>query len=207
MRSNGSGGSGWEQLFRLVFETTSNPVVLLDTERRIVDANDAAVALWGGSREDLVGTSITQDIKASEQQRALQEWKEFRRTGEYSGSRALLRADGSEVQVDFAARQATVLGRRLAIYVAIAEHGPHRVASLVPCDLPLTPRENEVVTLIVLGRGTREIASALHISVATVRTHVRNAMAKLGVHSRAQLVAAALCQEDLVHRDTVERGQ
>ena len=42
------------------------------------------------------------------------------------------------------------------------------------------------------GETGPEIAEQLHISHATVRTHVRNAMAKVGARSRAHLVAKAL---------------
>ncbi len=71
-------------------------------------------------------------------------------------------------------------------------------------QLPLTKRERELVTLIALGRETDEIAKELHISQETVRTHVRNAMSKLGAHTRAQLVALVLSNEQAVHRGRTE---
>ena len=43
-----------------------------------------------------------------------------------------------------------------------------------------------------------EIAKVLNISSETVRTHVRNAMTKLGAHTRAQLVALVLSNERAV---------
>ena len=46
--------------------------------------------------------------------------------------------------------------------------------------------------LVAAGQTGPEIADHLHISHATVRTHVRNAMAKVGARSRAHLVAKAL---------------
>ena len=57
----------------------------------------------------------------------------------------------------------------------------------------LTPREREVLRLLVEGRGTEAIAIALVISPQTARTHIQNILAKLGVHSR--LEAAALVNE------------
>ena len=65
-------------------------------------------------------------------------------------------------------------------------------------QLSLTKREREVVRLIALGRATGEIAMVLNISSETVRTHVRNAMTKLGAHTRAQLVALVLSNERAV---------
>jgi DNA-binding CsgD family transcriptional regulator len=58
--------------------------------------------------------------------------------------------------------------------------------------MPLTARELEVVAGIGMGKRSREVADALVISPATARTHVRNAMTKLGARSQAQLVAIAL---------------
>ena len=43
--------------------------------------------------------------------------------------------------------------------------------------------------MIAYGLTGPDIATELHVSHATVRTHVRNAMNKLGAHSRAHLVA------------------
>ena len=56
----------------------------------------------------------------------------------------------------------------------------------------LTPREREVVRRVALGRSTPQIASDLSLSPATIRSHVRNAMVKVGAHTRAQLVALVL---------------
>jgi PAS domain S-box-containing protein len=191
--------AGWERLFWLVFERTSNPIILLDDERRIVEANDAALELFGGAREDLIGSSIIDSILPAERERAAREWEAFLQSGEYSGKRILLRADGSQAHIEFAARIAVVGGRRLAIYVAAGDEPSYSPAPALAGELPLTEREREVVTLIALGRETAQIATELHISPETVRTHVRNAMARLGAHTRAQLVAIVLCTEQAVH--------
>ncbi len=196
-----SDAAEWERLFWLVFERTSNPIALLDDQRRIITINDAAVALIAGDRGELIGTSIADYIRPDERPLATGEWEEFLRSGgEYTGTRDLLRADGSGVEVDFAARLAVLGDRRLAIYVAVPREKPS--SSLLPSaprELPLTNRECEVVTLIALGRDTAEIAAELHISAETVRTHVRNAMSKLKAHTRAQLVAIVLSTEQAIH--------
>jgi DNA-binding CsgD family transcriptional regulator len=49
-----------------------------------------------------------------------------------------------------------------------------------------------VVHRVALGATTRQIASDLFLSPATVRAHVRNAMTKTKAHTRAQLVAIVL---------------
>lgn len=198
-------GSGWERLFWLVFERTANPVAVLDDERRFVAVNDAALSLFDRTREDVLGTSMAENIRPAERPRAAQDWERFLESGEYSGTRPLVRADGSELEIDFAARLADVGGRRLAIYVAMASDLDARLPSAAPAaERVLTGREREIVTLIALGRETGEIAEELHISPETVRTHVRNAMSKLGARTRAQLVAVVLCSEQAVHAPHVE---
>ena len=56
----------------------------------------------------------------------------------------------------------------------------------------LTPREYEVLVLIVEGMNNPEISEQLHISLATTRTHVSNILSKLGVSNRAEAIALAL---------------
>jgi len=53
----------------------------------------------------------------------------------------------------------------------------------------LTPREREVLRRIGEGESTRQMALDLRISPATVHTHVRAVLLKLGVRSRAQAAA------------------
>ena len=51
----------------------------------------------------------------------------------------------------------------------------------------LTPREEEVVKLIIAGESNKGIARSLKISLPTVKSHVHNALAKLGVERRGKL--------------------
>ena len=55
----------------------------------------------------------------------------------------------------------------------------------------LTAREKEVLRLMAEGVSSRDIASKLGISYATVRTHIRSLGAKLGVHSKVQAIVKA----------------
>jgi two-component system NarL family response regulator len=62
----------------------------------------------------------------------------------------------------------------------------------------LTPRELEVLKLIVEGNSNKEIGNALFISEATVKTHVNSLLSKMGVDDRTQAATTAL-QRGLVH--------
>jgi DNA-binding NarL/FixJ family response regulator len=56
----------------------------------------------------------------------------------------------------------------------------------------LTPRELDVLRLLVAGRSNPQIAEALFISPRTATTHVSNILAKLGVESRTEAAARAI---------------
>jgi DNA-binding NarL/FixJ family response regulator len=55
----------------------------------------------------------------------------------------------------------------------------------------LSPREREILTLLAEGKTEKQIAAALVLSPKTVATHIQNLLRKLGLHSRAEAVAAA----------------
>ncbi|HEX2132407.1 MAG TPA: response regulator transcription factor [Actinophytocola sp.] len=61
-------------------------------------------------------------------------------------------------------------------------------------DHGLTPREVDVLRLIADGRSNAEIAAHLHITQATVKTHINNLFAKAGLRDRAQAVTYAFRQ-------------
>jgi PAS domain S-box-containing protein len=55
----------------------------------------------------------------------------------------------------------------------------------------LTPRQSEVLRQLEHGRSTEQIAERLHLSVETVRNHIRAVLRALNVHSRLEAVAVA----------------
>lgn len=67
---------------------------------------------------------------------------------------------------------------------------PEPAASTEPPD-GLTVRETEVLVLIAEGLTNQEIARKLHVSTATVKTHINNLFAKTGIKDRAQAVRYA----------------
>lgn len=78
--------------------------------------------------------------------------------------------------------------RRLLERLSEPEPGP--VASGQPPD-GLTGRETEVLLLIAEGLSNQEIARRLHVSTATVKTHINNLFTKTGLKDRAQAVRYA----------------
>ncbi len=61
----------------------------------------------------------------------------------------------------------------------------------------LTPRQTEVLRLLEQGHSTDQIAQELHLSIETVRNHIRHILKALNVHSRLEAVAVGR-QEHLV---------
>jgi DNA-binding NarL/FixJ family response regulator len=59
----------------------------------------------------------------------------------------------------------------------------------------MTPRERQVVNLIAEGLSNKQIAARLHIATHTVKSHVRNIMEKLTLHTRLQIAAYSHQQE------------
>jgi DNA-binding NarL/FixJ family response regulator len=73
------------------------------------------------------------------------------------------------------------------IATAAATHGRENVLE----DVRMTKREREVIELIGEGLSNKEIAQRLNIAAHTVKSHVRNVMEKLALHTRLQIAAYA----------------
>lgn len=63
---------------------------------------------------------------------------------------------------------------------------PAELARSINSAYYLTPREKEVLQRIVAGQSTIQMSRGMNISTSTVRSYVKNMLAKLGVHSRLE---------------------
>jgi len=75
--------------------------------------------------------------------------------------------------------------RRIAGAMAQREAEPH-------ADVPLTPRETQVLRQVALGLSNQEIAQALEISIETVKEHVQNLLRKTALDDRTQAAVWAI---------------
>jgi NarL family two-component system response regulator LiaR len=64
-------------------------------------------------------------------------------------------------------------------------------------EFELTPREREILGLMVSGKTNKQIAESLTLSLGTVRFHISNILSKMGVSNRTEAVSLAL-QNNLV---------
>jgi PAS domain S-box-containing protein len=186
---------GWSGLFATAFERSRNAMLLTDDRRKIVDANPAMLSLLGRRRGAVIDRPVF-SLVAEGPLASDEAWASALAEGHFSGEASLAHSDGTGVKVQWAASTETVTGRRLVLFVAlsVSRWGNRFRRSLgsEPEPRSLTSREREIVHLVSLGAAGPEIAEDLHISHETVRTHIRNAMGKLGARSRAHLVAKAL---------------
>jgi len=190
-----SGQEGWSGLFATAFRRSRNAMMLTDDRRVIVDVNPAAIRLLGRPRAEILGRPVWTFVAGgpllSEEQ-----WETALGAGRFSGEGEIAVPDGSRIGVQWAASTETITGRRLVLVVAMSTSrwGPRfrRDADGESSAGALTARQREIIGLVALGSSGPEIADELHISHDTVRTHIRNASAKLGARSRAHLVAKAL---------------
>jgi DNA-binding NarL/FixJ family response regulator len=110
-----------------------------------------------------------------------------------AGARGYLTKAASAEEIERAIR--AVAGGRTHLDPAVQERLLAAVVEAAPSarDLPgdLTPREAEVLKLIAAGLSNSEIAAALVVSPATVKTHVNHIFAKTGARDRAQAVRYA----------------
>jgi len=76
----------------------------------------------------------------------------------------------------------------------VASRVVHLLAALTKKSDPvkLSPRESEILALIVEGLTAKEIAARLDVSIHTIDSHTRHTFKKLGVHSRSAAVARAI---------------
>jgi PAS domain S-box-containing protein len=186
---------GWQSLFWAAFNLSANPMIVLQPDRVLTAVNEAFLEAFGYSSAQALGRKLDVFVAEASRQRMKTDWWELLRTGRLNGQREMIRGDGRRARVQLAAHRETVTGRDLVLGVMLdLETRPMRCGK-APDDASaaaLTSREREIVALVALGRRRREIADELFISEATVKTHLRNAMHKLDVHSQAQLVAVAL---------------
>jgi DNA-binding CsgD family transcriptional regulator len=183
-----------------LFSQSRIPMALVDRDRLYVEVNDAVVDVYKVQREQVLGTlagrTAIDDPATGDAQ-----WDQLVRTNALYGERLISFGVQKKLRVSYAAHTTTVNDHWLALFVTLSARlepdgseliGTPPIASGNGPSSPLTDREREVVSLVALGATTRRIATDLCLSPDTIRSHVRNAMAKTGAHTRAQLVAVLL---------------
>jgi PAS domain S-box-containing protein len=161
------------------------PSYVIDSHGIIRWVNQAAEELVG----DVRGRQFTSVVAPEETRRAREAFSRHM-VGEQDVDApvVLLDDDGDRVSVEVSS-VCLFEGHRV-----IGVFGQLRDVDEQPEPAPhphLTPRQSEVLRLLEHGRSTEQIAEQLHLSVETVRNHVRAVLRALDVHSRLEAVAVA----------------
>jgi DNA-binding CsgD family transcriptional regulator len=119
-------------------------------------------------------------------------WRSHLRGGARARLRGALQLDESSIPLEATVRVDLDGEDRISLHLTLPVS--EKVADEAVAQL--SARERTIISLIGTGKGTDEIAGRLFISPSTVRTHVRNAMSKLGAHTRAELVARVSADGD-----------
>lgn len=108
-----------EASFRALFDNSVVPMIVFDDERRYVDANAAACALVGLSREEFLELRIDDLSESAEEVELF--WDALLSAGELQGQYRILRPDGTHREVEFHAKANVQPGRHLAISYEVTE--------------------------------------------------------------------------------------
>jgi DNA-binding CsgD family transcriptional regulator len=110
------------------------------------------------------------------------------------GARALVQAvDGRWITIEAAALEGEREGE---VAVNLRSATANETFDLLCRVYALSQREREVVSLLVAGLDTRAISKRLFISVHTVQDHLKAVFAKIGIHSRRELLATLAASSD-----------
>jgi len=175
-----------------LIDAGSVAVVVADDDRRYVRANAAACDLLGVAHDDLIGMRVEQ-ITGTPPDRVDDAWQDFRRAGVLAGSFPVRSPVGAR-NVPFVSIADVTPGRHVAIFMPGRDDGEWQ---------PLSRREREVVALVAGGATGREVGERLSVTAATVETHIRNAMRRLGARNRQHLVTLAILRHEIELDDVV----
>ena len=128
--------------------------------------------------------------------------EEYVRQALCAGAAGYLLKEGGIAELELAvravARGETYLSPAISKQV-VADYVRHAGTEASPRQL-LTPRQREILQLIVEGHSTKEIARTLHLSVKTVETHRTQLMERLDIHDIAGLIRYAI-RAGMLHVD------
>ncbi len=193
---------------RRVFDRSLIPMLMVDNERRYTEVNAAARLLFRMSMQELREQRI--DDLTANWPLMVSAWQQLLELGALSGRYLIRFKDGSELWVFYAALANALPGRHLIVFLPADWPGDElddmHPAGADETELSLSERQLDVLRLVAVGANASQIAVELSITEATVRTHVKNILARLGAHNRAHAVALAMTRGLLAEVSSGDSG-
>lgn len=175
-----------------LFQRSLLPMLLTDDARRYTDANASACLLLGRPRAEILGRRVEDFTPGAASDEIESRWRQFLSEGVQAGSWQLSGRNGQLIQVDYSATANVAPGRHLTILIPAELFYDGSRDQVEDGHGEVSPREREVLSLLVLGLTGKQIAAELSLSLETVQKHVQSAKHKLGATTRAHAVALAL---------------
>jgi len=191
-------------------EPSWEAAALTDLNCTILGCNEQAAELLGFEHtEDLVGRSTFDFFVPEDVGRAVRNARLTLKTGAVRRvPYTVLTSDGTRLPIELSASLVRDPTGRPQAFTAVLRPvaDPRDVAAAVPylhsdrdyfdpeatdAHRSLTPRESEVLILLLEGRSNKEIATELVVAVKTVEFHVSRIFSKLGVRSRIAAISSA----------------
>ena len=170
------------------FKRVRNPMLIVDDQRRCVAANSPACALLRIEPEEVPWRRIDDFTPADDRDRLEEQWETFLANGEIEGWYQLPLPTGKTLPVEFSATANVLPGRHLSVVMPRPGYAPAGTGEMPVQRRRMVRREG----LVAGGLTGGEIARHLILSPETIKSHVQNAMTRLGAHTRAHAVAIAL---------------
>ena len=112
--------TGWQRFFRLVFNRSSIAMTLLDDGRVTVAVNQAMCEYLKRPRDEMIDRKVDVDVSPPTLRRFQAAWESLIQVGDGVVNVEVVRSDGVVLHSEFAARTATIDGRRLVLGVLLA---------------------------------------------------------------------------------------
>jgi DNA-binding CsgD family transcriptional regulator len=167
-------------------------MVIANDDRRYVAANRAACLLLRLTEDEICKLKIDDLTPPENRSQIGPMWEAFMRDGVQGGTFELMMPDETRLEVDYSATASVEPGWHLSILMFPPGKGAQHLPATTGAERVLTRREREVLGMVAMGRGSSWIAAELGVSAATVETHVRHCLEKLGARNRAHAIALGL---------------
>jgi PAS domain S-box-containing protein len=148
--------------------------------------NPAARKLVGDLRGKQFTTAVAPELTQRARETFARKMLGMERSSEHEA--VLINADGERVAVELCAATLVEDHRVVGVFGMVTQQ---ESTAPPPPHPKLTPRQNQILHLLARGHSTRQIAGELHLTVETVRNHIRHLLRAMGAHSRLEALALA----------------